>query len=204
MIARSLRTSANGLVETEPWIIRGFFLCPMVPCNQQNIINKYVDISIGICYHRVTTERKHNMNKKNVVTKEKIKDVADLIKNAIDYLRQENCGCCSYKLDSDLAIYVGWEEGYDPNDDDIIKSVEDDTCWAIVAAVKIRNDNDCYDLSSLYYPWFADSLDAYDTGITLKPDTSVRYLRRCARKLLEDYVTITNEHQKGRVVYNTR
>lgn len=150
------------------------------------------------------------MNKKNVVTKEKINKVADFLKDSVDWLKKEDQGCCHFNLSEDLAIYIGWSDGWNMADEDIIKSNTgrrqsgDWVCgWAIDTAVKIRNDCDCADFEYLDFPWYKDG-ECYNSSISLKPNMGKREYNRYAKWLLESFVNITNEHQKGRVVYNTR
>ena len=62
------------------------------------------------------------MNKKNVVTKENIAKVADFLKEACDYFQKQGEGCFNFNLSEDLVLAVGWSDGYNMADEDIIKS----------------------------------------------------------------------------------
>lgn len=145
------------------------------------------------------------MNKKDVVTRENITKVADFLKKACDYFKTGGDGCFHYNLSEDLAIYVGWSDGYDPADDTVIKSFggqkESDrtSCWAVNAAVKVRNDFDCTDFDCLDYPYYKDG-ECWDNGISISPEETDRGYRDSARWLLQNYVTMTNLINKGKLL----
>ena len=103
------------------------------------------------------------MNKKNIVTKENISKVADFLKEAYDHFKNQGEGCYNLPLSEDLVLAVGWSDGYDMKDTDIIKSEEgqrqsgDLTCgYAVNAAIKVRNDADCSDFDFLDFPTYKD------------------------------------------------
>ena len=103
------------------------------------------------------------MNKKNIVTKENISKVADFLKEACEHFKNQGEGCYNLPLSEDLVLAVGWSDGYDMADNDIIKSEEgqkqygDWTCgYAVNAAIKVRNDADCSDFDFLNYPSYKD------------------------------------------------
>ena len=148
------------------------------------------------------------MNKKNIVTKENIAKVADFLQKSADYFKNQGEGCCHFNLSEDLALYVGWSDGYDMADTDIIKSIEGQrkngswTCgWAVNAAVKVRNDFDCADFDYLNYPWYPNDGECWDNGITMRPDQTRRDYKRDARWFLETFVAMTNAHKKGEITY---
>ena len=143
------------------------------------------------------------MNKKNIVTEKNIAKVADFLKEACDYFKNQGEGCYNYPLSEDLVLAVGWSDGYDMADEDIIKSVEgqrqhgDWVCgYAVNAAVKVRNDGDCADFDFLNYP-FGEDGECWDNGISMKPDQTRRVYRQDARYFLEQFVAMTNALDKG-------
>ena len=148
------------------------------------------------------------MNKKNIVTKKNIEKVADFLEEACEHFKKDGEGCFHFNLSDDLALYVGWSDGYDMADTDIIKSAggrEEKngwTCgWAVNAAVKVRNDFDCADFDFLNYPWYPEDGETWDNGISMKPDQTRRDYRRDARFFLETFVAMTNYHKKGVLSY---
>ena len=147
------------------------------------------------------------MNQKDIVTKENIEKVADFLKEACDYFKNQGEGCYHLPLSEDLALYVGWSDGYDMADTDIIKSIEGQRkhgewiCgWAVNAAVKVRNDFDCADFDFLDYPFYEDG-ECWDNGISMKPDQTRRDYRNDAKWFLKTFVAMTNAHKKGELKY---
>ena len=146
------------------------------------------------------------MNKKNIVTEKNISKVADFLKEACDYFKNQGEGCYSFPLSEDLVLAVGWSDGYDMADEDIIKSVEgqrqhgDWVCgYAVNAAVKIRNDYDCSDFDFLDYPYYKDG-EVADNGLSMRPNKTRREYRKDARWFLENFVAMTNEIAKGNLI----
>lgn len=148
------------------------------------------------------------MNKKNIVTKENIAKVASWLKTACDdFANNDASGCYNFPLSDDLVLAVGWSDGYDMADTDIIKSEEgqrqsgDWTCgYAVNAAVKVRNDADCSDFDFLNYPSYKDG-ECWDNGITMKPNQTRKEYRKDARWFLETFVAMTNAHNRGELSY---
>lgn len=147
------------------------------------------------------------MNKKDIVTKDNITKVADFLEKSCEYFKKDKEGCCGFNLSEDLALYVGWSDGYDMADTDIIKSKEGQrqngswTCgYAVNAAVKVRNDSDCADFDFLNYPFYEDG-ECWDTGLSMRPNKTRREYRRDASWFLENFVAMTNAHNKGELKY---
>jgi len=147
------------------------------------------------------------MNKRKFITKARVEEVAKFLQESVEWLKAQNCGCCHYNLDSTLAIYVGWSNGFDMADEDIIKSPSDQhpvnnpshpwVCgWAIDAAVKIRNDYDCADFEYLDFPSFEDSGECWDNSLSLRPNMSFKDYKMDAKWFLSEYVAMVNEGRK--------
>ena len=147
------------------------------------------------------------MNKKNNVTKENISKVADFLKDACEHFKNQGEGCYNLPLSEDLVLAVGWSDGYNMADNDIIKSEEgqrqsgDLTCgYAVNAAVKVRNDADCSDFDFLNYPISKDG-ECWDNGITMGLNETSEGYRKDARWFLETFVAMTNAHERGEISY---
>ena len=147
------------------------------------------------------------MNKKNIVTKENIAKIAGILESACDCFKTQCEGCFNFPLSDDLVLAIGWSDGYDMADTDIIKSEEgqrqigDLTCgYAVNAAVKVRNDADCSDFDFLNFPTYKDG-ECWDNGITMKPNQTRREYRKNARWFLETFVAMTNAHKKEEIIY---
>lgn len=148
------------------------------------------------------------MNKKNIVKKENITKIADFLEKACEYFKKDGEGCYNYPLSEDLVLAVGWSDGYDMADTDIIKSKEGQrqngswTCgYAVNAAVKVRNDCDCSEYDYLDFPVFVDTGDCADTSISLLPNETRRGYRNLAKYFLKEFVAITNAHKRGEISY---
>ena len=140
------------------------------------------------------------MNKKNVLTKNNINKVANFLKESIEWLVNEQQGCCHFNLNDNLALYVGWSYGFDKNDTDIIKELNPDTndrfCYAIDAAVKIRNDYDCADFEYLDFPYNSETGDCWDNAVSMSPNMTTNQYKAEARWFLETFVAMVNESKK--------
>lgn len=148
------------------------------------------------------------MNKKNIITEKNIMKVADFLEEACEHFKKDGEGCYHFNLSEDLALYVGWSDGYDMADTDIIKSKEGQrqhgswTCgWAVNAAVKVRNDFNCADFEYLNFPWYKDDGDCWNSSLAPRPDYTRRDFRSAARWFLETFVAMTNAHKKGILSY---
>ena len=138
------------------------------------------------------------MNKKKVITQKNIMKVADFLENACDHFKRDEDGCFRFRLNGDLAIYVGWSGGYDMADTDIIKSAKSTaeqadgmiTGYAVNAAVKVRNDDDWCDFDYLDFPTIDG--EVYDSGTSVRPDLTRRGYRNLAKWLLGEFVGIVN------------
>jgi len=147
------------------------------------------------------------MNQKTILTKKKIQEVADFLKIACDYFKADQNGCWTHKLDENFVIAVGWSDGYDMADTDIIKSAEGQdqhgswVCgYAVNTGVKIRNDFDCSDYDYLNMPIYNDdSGDVWMTDVTMRPDMTTRDYKAEARYFLKSYVAMTNALNRGKI-----
>ena len=147
------------------------------------------------------------MNKKNIITKANITKVADFLKEACDHFKNQGEGCYNLPLSEDLVLAVGWSDGYNMADNDIIKSEEGQrqngewTCgYAVNAAVKVRNDADCSDFDFLNSPTYKDG-ECWDNGIAMKPTKTRREYRKDTRWFIETFVAMTNARERGENSY---
>ena len=98
------------------------------------------------------------------MTKQKL---AKEIKYAVEWLIKEDCGCVTIKLDDTLAVCVGWSDGYDVTDTDVIHSKQSPT-WCINAGIKVwtsdsmRTDNDFINSTN-----YDDTEDVWDTDVAI-------------------------------------
>ena len=147
------------------------------------------------------------MNKKNIVTEENIAKIAGILETACDCFKTQCEGCLNVPLSEDLVLAIGWSDGYNMADTDIIKSEkgqrQDGDCtygYAVNAAIKVRNDADCSDFDFLNFPTYKDG-ECLDSGITMRPNQTRRDYRKNARWFLETFVAMTNAHKRGEISY---
>lgn len=125
--------------------------------------------------------------------------IAKFIEDAVNGLKNGEATNYRYKLDDRLAIFVGWSEGFDEDDDSYIHS-EESPDWVVVAGIKVwTSDSMWSDFDYLNYPYYEDSGDVVDVTYTISTEENFTQL---ANELLSDYdeikdLVITKE---GKVV----
>lgn len=112
-----------------------------------------------------------------------VKTLAKEIKAAVKWLKEEDRGCVTLKLDGTLAVCVGWSDGFDPDDETVIHSKTSPT-YAICAAIKAwGSDSMRIDLDWIDAPYYKDG-SIYDTEQSISPDQNYKWL---AENFLKDY-----------------
>lgn len=110
-------------------------------------------------------------------------DLASFIKNAVEGLKAGEATNYRYKIDDRLAVFVGWSEGYDSDDEGIIHSVEDPT-YAITIGIKVWTSDDMWtDFDWLNFPYEKDG-EVWDNSEAV----SVNYdANKLARSMYQNY-----------------
>ena len=81
---------------------------------------------------------------------------AAFIKESVEWLLSQNCGCCTIRLTATTQLAVGWENGFDPKDPSVIHSKSEPT-WGICVGIKsIDGDDLKTDFEWLTTPYAAD------------------------------------------------
>lgn len=115
------------------------------------------------------------------------KTLAEEIKSAVEWLKEEDCGCVTLKLNGTLAVCVGWGDGFDPDDKTAIHSKTEPT-WAICAAIKAWGSDDLgTDLDWISAPYYEDG-SVYDTEMSIYPDD--KYYIWVATNFLNEFDTL--------------
>lgn len=127
-----------------------------------------------------------------------VNKIADFVEEAVNDLQTSDYTCSRYVLDDDLAIYVGWSEGYgDEPRDDVIQSKKNPD-YGLNAGVKVRNDSDWTDFDYLNFPILADdSGDIWDSATSIRPDADYKHI---AKYLIDEYKDIKKAVEKGEVL----
>ena len=103
--------------------------------------------------------------------------LAKEIKSAVEWLKEEDCGCVTLKLNGTLAVCIGWSDGFDPDDDTVIHSKTEPT-YAICAAIKAWGSDDLgTDLDYIDAPYYEDG-SIYDTEMSISPDENYEWLAK--------------------------
>lgn len=90
------------------------------------------------------------------------------IQSAVGWLQQQQCGCVTIRLDGNLAVCVGWSDGFDVDDDSVIHAM-DEKSWAVCAAIKVwTSDSMRTDLDWINMPYNEDG-DVWDTTLSIAP-----------------------------------
>lgn len=112
-----------------------------------------------------------------------IKTLTKDIKDAVDWLVEEDCGCVTLKLDKRLAVCVGWSDGFDPDDETVIHSKTNPT-FAIVTAIKVwTSDYMRTDLDWISAPWYENG-DVFNNSISINHKNNFEFI---AEGFLKDF-----------------
>lgn len=112
--------------------------------------------------------------------------LAKEIKSAVEWLKEQECGCVTLKLDDIFAVCVGWSDGFDPNDETVIHGKPG--TFAIVAAIKAWNSDDMgTDIDWIDAPYFEDG-SAWDDEVLICPNEDYDFVAEC---FLEDFETLS-------------
>lgn len=110
--------------------------------------------------------------------------IAQFIKESVEWLIENQEGCCRYQLDDHLAIFVGWSAGYGEEKREDIIQAKDDPDWGINAGIKVwTSDYMQTDYDWLNFPYEEDG-DVWDMGWDIKPNEDYE---RVAKYLLDEY-----------------
>ena len=103
-------------------------------------------------------------------------ELANKIKEAVEYFEQDERGCYTLKLDDKLAICVGWSDGYDVTNTGVIHSKTEPTWW-VNAGIKVwTSDSMRTDYDFINSPYYEDSGDVWDTDVSISPSENYEEL----------------------------
>lgn len=96
-------------------------------------------------------------------------EVATFIKGSVEWLQKEQMGCCRYKLDDHLAIFVGWSGGYGEEKRYDVIQAKDNPDYAINAGIKVWTSDDMWtDYDWLNFPYYENG-DVLDMDCAISP-----------------------------------
>ena len=94
--------------------------------------------------------------------------IAKFTKESVEWLIEEQMGCCHYKLDDHLAVCVGWSAGYgEEKRNDVIQST-DEPDFGINAGIKVWTSDASMltDYDWINFPYYENG-DVLDMGMTI-------------------------------------
>lgn len=113
-----------------------------------------------------------------------VNKIAQFIKESVEYLVNNQCGNCRYKLDDHLAIFVGWGSGYGNEKRDDVIQANHEFDWGINAGIKVWTSDDMWcDYEWVNFPYYENG-DVLDMDCTISPQEDYE---RVAKYLLKMY-----------------
>lgn len=114
--------------------------------------------------------------------------IAQFIKESVEWLVENQEGCCHYRLDDHLAICVGWSAGYGKEKRYDVIQAKDDPDWAINAGVKVWTSDAAMltDYDWINFPYEKDG-DVWDMDCSISPQEGNYDYERVAKHLLGMY-----------------
>lgn len=110
--------------------------------------------------------------------------IAKFIKESVEWLIQEQQGCCTHKLDDHLAVCVGWSAGYGNEKRNDVIQAKDDFDWGINVGIKVwTSDHMQTDFDWINFPYEEDG-DVLDMSLAVAPNENYEKL---TKSLLEWY-----------------
>ena len=129
------------------------------------------------------------------------------IKESVEWLLSQECGCCTARLTAVTQLAVGWMNGFDPEDPSVIHSKSEPT-WGICVGIKsIDGDDMKTDFEWLTTPYAADGDNEGEVFSNLEAPLSPKddyekafeYLVGEYRSLLKEYKV----HRDGKCFHKT-
>lgn len=109
------------------------------------------------------------------------------LRTAVEQLAKDDLGCFTFKLDDRLAICVGWLNGYDKEDTNVIHSNTDLT-YGINVGIKVwTSDSLLTDYEFINSPYYENG-EVWDTDCSISPKENYVAL---VDYLLEEYATLS-------------
>ena len=129
-------------------------------------------------------------------TTNSVSDLAKFIKESVDNLLAGTATNNQYKLDNDWAVYVGWSEGFDENDESVI---HDDKYpeWAICTKIATTHEAVWADYDFCDMPYNEKTGDVWDTDMAISPEESYP---NTAAWLLDEYNELIRQIESGEFV----
>lgn len=110
--------------------------------------------------------------------------IAQFVKESVEWLIENQEGCCKYQLNDHLAIFVGWSGGYGKEPRNDVIQAKDDPDWGINAGIKVwTSDYMQTDFDWINFPYYKDG-DVLDMDCSISTQEDYE---RVAKHLLNMY-----------------
>ena len=112
-------------------------------------------------------------------------EIAKFVKESVEWLIEEQEGCCTYRLDDHLAVCVGWSAGYGNEKRKDVIQAKDDLDYGINAGIKVWTSDAAMltDYDWVNFP-FEENGEVWDLGTSISPREKYKIT---AKWLLEQY-----------------
>lgn len=127
---------------------------------------------------------------------ESASDLAKFIEESVDNLLAGTATNNQYKLDNDWAVYVGWSEGFDENDELVI---HDDKYpeWAICTKIATTHEAVWADYDFCDMPYDEKTGEVWNTDTFISPEENYQ---ETALWLLKEYDELIRQIESGEFV----
>lgn len=98
--------------------------------------------------------------------------IAKFVKESVEWLQEEQQGCCTYKLDEHLAVCVGWSAGYGEEERNDVIQAKDSLDWGINVGIKVWTSDAAMltDYDWINFPYRDDDGEVWDMGMSVEPN----------------------------------
>ena len=115
--------------------------------------------------------------------------IAKFIKESVEWLVENQQGCCRHKLDDHLAVFVGWSAGYGKEARNDVIQAKDNLDYGINVGLKVWTSDDLWtDFDWLNFPYYDDG-EVLDMSESIVPNEDYEQI---ADQLLKWYDEVKN------------
>ena len=123
-------------------------------------------------------------------------DIAKFLKESVEWLIENQQGCCTQKLDEHLAVCVGWSAGYGEEKRNDVIQAKDSLDWGINVGVKVWTSDSAMltDYDWINFPYEEDG-EVLDMGMSIEPNDNYESLADTLLKWYDDmkYLRLTDD-----------
>ena len=132
------------------------------------------------------------------------KEIVKFVKKSVEWLIEEQQGCCTHKLDDHLAVCVGWSAGYgDEPRTDVIQA-KDSYDWGINVGIKVWTSDAAMltDFDWINFPYYDDG-EVLDMSLGIVPNENYEHIANSLLKWYDEVKDLVLD-DKGRILQDDR